>query len=103
MSTPWIFRVMVALMISTALPATARADNLSPEKVRALVEAGSIQPLERILQGLPGDYRGRLLDAEVEREEGIWVYELELLGDNGHVREILIDAKTGKILKVEQE
>ena len=43
------------------------------------------------------------LDIELEREDGRWVYELELLDDAGVVREYLFDARTGLSLGFEIE
>jgi uncharacterized membrane protein YkoI len=79
----------------------ARADDHG--RARELLEHGRILPLEELLRGVPAIYRGRLLEAELEVEDGRVVYELELLRPDGTVWEIEVDAGTGKLLEVERE
>lgn len=67
------------------------------EDVRELRESGAILPLSELLarpdlQGL------RVLEAEIEREHGRLVYELELLDESGRVRERYFDAASGEPL-----
>ncbi len=83
-----------------APPAHASDDH---EAVRALVESGAILPLEAILDNAYGRFPGRLLEAELEREDGALVYELEILTEQGRVLELQYDARDGSLIKVEQE
>jgi uncharacterized membrane protein YkoI len=46
---------------------------------------------------------GRVSEIELEQEDGKWVYEAELKTPKGGEKEILIDAQTGMVLKVETE
>jgi uncharacterized membrane protein YkoI len=39
---------------------------------------------------------------ELEREEGRWVYELELISPGGELYEMEIDAATGQLLELEE-
>lgn len=45
----------------------------------------------------------RLLEAELERNHGRYIYEVELLTASGAVREIELDAATGHLLKDEED
>lgn len=60
-------------------------------------------PLEKILaitrQQIPGD----VIDVEIEFENGLIVYEITVLAPNGRVREIELDARTGKVLEIEDD
>ena len=76
---------------------------LDQEQARHLVESGEILPLARILQLQRAHLQGRLLDLELEREHGRLVYELELLGSDGVVRELEIDASSGALIRQEVE
>lgn len=69
--------------------------------VRLLVESGEIQSLERILITIKEYVQGDILDVELEREHGKYIYEIEVLDDSGVVRELEIDAATGELLKME--
>ena len=70
------------------------------ERARELVKSGEIIPLNQLLQQVinTGSGKFRLLEAELERESGRLVYELEIVDEHGVVRELLFDAKTGKPL-----
>lgn len=76
---------------------------LNVEEVRRLRASGSIMPLEEVFRQIARDYPGRIIEIELEEEDGLLVYELELVDDGGVVREIEIDARTGALLRREQE
>lgn len=46
---------------------------------------------------------GRILDVELERKRGTLIYEFEVFGKDGVVREIYINAADGRVLKEEIE
>jgi len=70
------------------------------ERARELVKSGEIIALEQLLQNIVNKDAGklRLLEAELEDKSGRLVYELELVDEQGVVRELLFDAKTGEAL-----
>ena len=43
-------------------------------------------------------YPGNILDVELEQENGQWVYEIKLLQADGHLRKLLVNARTMEIL-----
>lgn len=77
------------------------SDKLSALEVRELMQQGKIQPLLQLIK--QHDFPGHLLDAELEREKGRLIYELEYLNDKGEVWEYELDAETGEILEQERE
>jgi uncharacterized membrane protein YkoI len=70
---------------------------------RALVEKGEILSLDQILDKAGQHLQGRILEIEVEREGGRYIYEVEILDDHGVVKELEIDAASGVLLKIERE
>jgi len=70
------------------------------ERARELVKSGEIIALQQLMQIINDSGLGklRLLEAELEREHGRLVYELELVDEKGVVLELLFDAKTGEAL-----
>ena len=72
-------------------------------EARALVEAGTILPLEFILNQVKTDHPGRILDVSLDHEKEGYVYELELVDEKGRVWELEYDAATGKLLEKELE
>jgi len=99
---------IIALGIIALLPLQlAQADDDYIE-ARRLQVSGEILPLETILKNIrltfPGKiFSGKILEVELEKEDGKIVYEVEILGKDGVVREIYINAKTGKLLSVKED
>lgn len=73
------------------------------EAVRELMQQGDILPLEQILEQARQLRAGRVLETELERERGGYIYEVEVLDDNGEVWEMKFDAATGELLEQELE
>ncbi len=94
---------ILALVLAVfALEAVAR--DLDQDEALKLREEGVIMPLERLLHRALGLYPGaRLLEAELEEEDDVYVYEVELLTTEGVVRELELDARDGRILKDEED
>ena len=88
---------IVALIVFLAVT-VAKADGLSAEKVRELVESGTILPLEEILKRNAPGIGGRIIEIEVERKRGIYLYEIKVLRPDGRYREMKIDARTGAMI-----
>jgi uncharacterized membrane protein YkoI len=96
----WLFLALVVGTISLE----AYADNeFDSSMIRELVRRGEILSLDRILQKHPQLSTQRLLDLEVELEDGRIVYELEFLQADGSVVKQVIDAQNGDFLKREEE
>ncbi len=68
-----------------------------------LLRSGDILSLEKILEISRKQIQGRILEVELEHEDGLIIYELEVLDKQGIVWEIKIDAVTGIILEKEQD
>ena len=69
------------------------------ERVRAAVARGEMVPLEDVLADAQRRHAGTVLEVELERGE----YEVEILGDDGVIRELEYDARTGALLEIEVE
>ena len=95
----WLF--VVLLLVAAAVifqgwgPAAMADDH---EQAHALRDAGDVMPLSELLRR-PELAGQRVLEAELEDEHGLRVYELELLGSDGRVQERYFDAVTGSPLK----
>lgn len=86
----------LALLIGLAFASgPTRADD-DHERAREAVVRGEVLPLDAVLALVPLRTGERLLDAELEREGGRWVYELELISADGRVREVELDARDGR-------
>jgi uncharacterized membrane protein YkoI len=86
------------LAAACALPAARADDRRDHERARAAVQAGEVLPLPELLQRLQRSHPGQVLELELEREDGRWIYELKLLQADGQLRKLELDAATGQVL-----
>lgn len=63
-----------------------------------LAQAGDTKPLGDVLSQIGKRYPGRALDARKIERDGQPAYAIKWLGEDGQVREIVADARTGQIL-----
>lgn len=106
MSVFFVVVVLAAPRIVLAVPAGTGLSvlvELDMEQARKLKQAGSIMPLEDLLKAVRREYPGQVIEVELEEENGRFYYEIEVLADDGNVRELDVDAATGEILDVEIE
>jgi len=89
------------LLLGTSV--AAHGDDIGPNGAKRLLREGRIRPLEDILTSVKAQVPGELLEVELEIEDGIYVYDVKILGADGRVVEVETDAKTGKVLKVEDD
>jgi uncharacterized membrane protein YkoI len=92
----------IGLALAAALLApVVRADESVPDhdRARAALEAGEIVPLAEILDLAQAAVPGQPLEVELEREEGRWIYEVEIVTPDGRMVQTLWDAKTKELLK----
>ncbi len=97
-----IMRVLLTsfMMLSPLYSAMADDDYI---EARRLLDSGEILSLEVILGNVRQIFPGKVLEVELEKEGHNIVYEIEVLGDNGVIKEIYIDAKTGKLLLTKED
>ena len=88
----WIMVAMLGTGVSYA------ADNADHERARQAVEAGDVLPLRTILDRVERDYPGKVMEVELDREKGEWVYEIKLLRKGGALMKLKIHARDGTIL-----
>lgn len=100
--------VAAMLLASAALAAAAWApaawaDDDDQDEARAAVERGEILPLADILDRVQPELPGRVLGVELEREDGVWIYELKILRDDGRRVEVEVDAATAAVLSRDED
>lgn len=71
----------------------------SHDRARRASARGEILTMAEILKRIRPQAPGRVLDTELEFEDGRWVYEIKLLDPKGRLYEVEIDARDGKILR----
>lgn len=91
-----LFLALPVLAAPLALAPAARADD-DHERARAAVLAGEIRPLTALLAEVERRFMGQVVDTELDREDGRWVYEFKLLPPSGRIYEVELDAATGAV------
>lgn len=94
----------ILVLVLAVLALKAHARDLGHDEALRLHQLGNILSLEQLVQVALDRYPGaRLLEAELEDEGDVLVYEVELLCSDGTVRELELDARDGRLLKDEVE
>lgn len=89
------------LVLPSVLP--ARADDDDHDRARDAVLQQRARPLAEILGVVARTVPGKVLDAELETDDGQVVYELKILTREGRLVELHVDAASGMILKREDD
>lgn len=97
------FRILAVSLLVLGATLAVHAADIGPDAAKRLLSEGLIRPLEEILTSVKAKVPGELLEVELEIEDGIYVYDVKILGADGRVVEVETDAKTGKVLKVEDD
>ena len=85
--------------------ATVKAERKAREQaaIRAAVARGELLPLPRILATAQARVPGQVLKVEIEQERWGFKYEVKILTGTGRVREVNVDARTGRVIAIEDE
>lgn len=89
---------LMVLCLGTAVMAHA-GPPLSYDQIRAAREKGEVRSLRWVMHQIQPQYPGRLLDAELSRKSGRYLYRIKLLQPGGYVSRLVVDAYTAEILK----
>jgi len=100
-------RSAALLLVSLALSggsAVLRAgqDATQPDAPRAH-KSDDVLSLDEILQRVKTQQPGKVVEAELEHKHGHYVYEIDVIGDDGVKKEFKYDAKTGALLSSKVE
>jgi uncharacterized membrane protein YkoI len=93
--------ILSLLLLGTA--AAVHADEVSIGQTRRLIEQGEILPLEQVIDMLQRQWPGHAIEVELEREDGVYLYEIEWLDPAGRVWELDVDARSGKLLERDRD
>lgn len=89
----------IALLLASLSAVQARGRDDDHERAHRAVQAGEVMPLEQVLARTAKDHPGQVLKVELERDDGAWVYEVKLLQADGQLVKLLLDARTGQVLR----
>ncbi len=69
------------------------------EKALGALERGEVLPLAQVMADLRDRIDGEISGIELEKENGVWVYEFKMISPRGQMMEIHMDAKTGLLIE----
>ena len=102
--------IVVLMMVAAATRAMGddqererETDRSERETVRAAVERGELKSLSVVLQAVRSKLPGEVVGVEIEREQGVWIYEFRVADDKGHLFDVYVDAATAQILKTKEK
>lgn len=78
-------------------PTDLPSSHIDADIAREAVRRGEFLSLNQILAIIARDHPGQILEIELEREDGFWEYEVEIITPGGRVVEITLDPATGRI------
>ena len=101
--TNTVKKLLVAVGLVLVTMSGTRADDDDHNLARRALEQGRALPLADIIAKITPQVPGRIIEVELEDEDGMLVYDLKVLSPKGRLQEIEVDAATGKILKIEDD
>lgn len=96
-----MFKVLLhCVLLAVALagfsaPGIADGDH---DRARAAVQAGRVVPLRDLLDEVARDFKGDMLEVELDEDDGRLVYHLKLLTPDGSILKLLYDARTKELI-----
>ena len=78
-------------------------DDKDHELARQALARGEILSLSRILELAAAAVPGDVIEVDLDRDDGRFIYEIKVLATSGRVRELELDARTGELLKLEDD
>lgn len=85
------------------LPLAGQAGLEDFERAREALERREVLPLREILPMVEPEIQGRIVEIEFDLDENSYVYEFEFIDPGGRLMKAVVDAKTGRILSIEED
>lgn len=92
--------LLAAALLAVAGGTSAESDH---DRARRLRDTGDILPLETLIERARTERPGRILELELKEKQDRLIYEVELVDEQGMVWELYFDARSGELLKSEQD
>lgn len=102
----WLQRAACAALAGLATSsASAQEGGAEPdhELAREALQRKEILPLDAVLRAIRDRVPGDIVEIELEREQGRWIYEVEIIDQAGRMRDVLVDARNAEILGTEDD
>jgi len=78
-------------------------DDDDHDRARRALQSGEVLPLAEILTRLASVAPGRVIETELEFDDGRYIYEFKLISPGGRLMEAEVDATSGRLIELEDE
>jgi len=95
--------LLAVTLVGCTMSAVQASDRPDHEHARRAMLAGEILPLHVILARVQPRLDGEIIEIELEREDGRWVYEFKVLRADGRLHEYYVDARDGQLVLVKEK
>lgn len=82
-----------------AMGSPLAGERLDHDEIKQLRETGQILPMEQVMGSAQAEQPGQLVEAELEREDDAYRYEIKILAADGAIHTLYLDAATAEIIK----
>lgn len=93
--------ILALLLALTAGTEGFSRNNDDHDVARRAVLRGEILPIVKILPMVPKYVQGDVIEVNLDRRRDRLCYEIRVLTPNGKVRELVLDARTGEFIEIE--
>jgi uncharacterized membrane protein YkoI len=99
MQRPGLTAITIAIGLLWVTGGAIAGDRLDHDEIKQLRETGQILPMGEVMTSAQSVQPGQLVEAELEREDGAYLYEIKILAADGTVHKLALDAATGAVIK----
>lgn len=96
--------LVIALLIGLVSPLGSgrvlASDDQDHERARRALEAGEVMPLRGLIDVVEREHPGEIVEIELERDDGRWIYEIKQLRRDGSMSKLKVDARDGRVLSI---
>lgn len=102
--------LLAGVLVLSGLPLVAVADEddgrdaaLQQDEARQALKSGLVRPLEEILDEVRKAFPGDIIEIEFEKDDGRFIYEIEMIRPDGRMIELKVDAKTATLIELDDD
>ncbi len=94
-----VMSFVLPVVLGLGAGAVLADDDVRLDEAAKLMQEGTIQSFDTLNQKALAVRAGQITDSELEREQGRYVYKLEIRDDQGAEWDVDLDATSGEVLR----
>lgn len=93
---------VLALAMTLAAPVSMADSRRDYEFAHQALQQGKILSLRTVLDRVTAEHAGEPVKIEFDRDDGVYLYEIELIEPSGNLLKLEVDAITGALIKLKR-